>query len=81
MRRRSTPQTIRLPSIALEKSIEIEKDMQRAVLEFPEVRMVVSKIGRSELGNDPQEPNASDPVVSLKPMEEWTTARHQAGTG
>lgn len=70
-----TPQTIRLPSISLEKSIEIEKDMQRAVLEFPEVRMVVSRIGRSELGNDPQEPNASEPVVLLAPMETWTTAR------
>ena len=35
---------------------------------------MVSKIGRSEIGNDPQEPNASDPVVSLKPMDEWTTA-------
>lgn len=69
-----TPQTIRYPSIALDKSIEIEKEMQRAVLEFPEVRMVVSKIGRSELGNDPQEPNASDPVVSLYPMDQWTTA-------
>ena len=31
-----TPQTIRLPSISLQKSIEIEKDMQKAVLEFPE---------------------------------------------
>ena len=70
-----TPQTIRLPSISLDKSIEIEMEMQRAVMEFPEVRMVVSKIGRSELGNDPQEPNASDPVVSLKPMDEWTTAK------
>lgn len=69
-----TPQTIRHPSISLEKSIEIEKEMQRAVLEFPEVRTVVSKIGRSELGNDPQEPNASDPVVLLKPLDEWTTA-------
>lgn len=69
-----TPQTIRHPSISLEESIDIEKKMQRAVMEFSEVRMVVSKIGRSELGNDPQEPNASDPVVTLKPMDEWTTA-------
>jgi cobalt-zinc-cadmium resistance protein CzcA len=69
-----SPQTIRYPSIALEKSIEIEKEMQRAVMEFPEVRMVVSKIGRSEMGNDPQEPNASDPVVTLHPMDQWTTA-------
>ncbi|QOJ36434.1 MAG: efflux RND transporter permease subunit [Nitrospira sp.] len=74
-----SPQTIRYPSIALDKSIEIEKEMQRAVLEFPEVRMVVSKIGRSEMGNDPQEPNASDPVVSLHPMDQWTTAKTKAG--
>lgn len=70
-----SPQTIRYPSIALDRSIEIEKEMQRAVMEFPEVRMVVSKIGRSEMGNDPQEPNASDPVVSLRPMDQWTTAK------
>ena len=73
-----SPQTIRYPSIALDRSIEIEKEMQRAVMEFPEVRMVVSKIGRSEMGNDPQEPNASDPVVSLRPMDEWTTAKTKA---
>ncbi|MDF0665702.1 MAG: CusA/CzcA family heavy metal efflux RND transporter [Nitrospira sp.] len=69
------PQMIRYPSIALERSIEIEKQMQRAVLELPEVRMVVSKIGRTELGNDPQEPNASDPVISLVPIDQWTTAK------
>jgi heavy metal efflux system protein len=73
-----TPQTIRHPSISLDQSIEIEKDMQRAVLEFPEVRMVVSKIGRSELGNDPQEPNASDPVVLLTPVDTWTTGSTKA---
>jgi heavy metal efflux system protein len=69
-----TPQVIRHPSIALDQSIEIEKTVQRALLEFPEVRMVVSKIGRSELGNDPQDVNVSDPVVSLSPVETWTTA-------
>lgn len=70
-----TPQTIRLPSVSLHASIEIEKRMQQAVMEFPEVEMVVSKIGRSELENDPDEPNESDPVVRLRPLEQWTTAR------
>lgn len=69
------PQTIRLPSVSLPASIEIEKRMQQAIMEFPEVEMVVSKIGRTELGNDPQEPNESDPVVRLKPLSQWTTAR------
>lgn len=69
------PQTIRLPSVSLPASIEIERRMQQALMEFPEVEMVVSKIGRTELGNDPQEPNESDPVVRLRPLEQWTTAR------
>ncbi|MBS0182669.1 MAG: efflux RND transporter permease subunit [Nitrospira sp.] len=73
-----SPQTIRYPSMALDQSIEIEKQMQRAVLDLPEVRMVVSKIGRTELGNDPQEPNASDPVISLAPIDQWTTAKTKA---
>ncbi|MGE0646213.1 MAG: efflux RND transporter permease subunit [Nitrospira sp.] len=73
-----TPQTIRHPSIALEESIEIEKQMQRAALEVPETKFIVSKIGRSETGNDPQEPNASDPVLALKPIEEWTTGNTKA---
>jgi cobalt-zinc-cadmium resistance protein CzcA len=69
------PQTIRLPSVSLPASIEIEKRMQQAIMEFPEVEMVVSKIGRTELGNDPQEPNESDPVVRLRPLDQWTTAK------
>lgn len=69
------PQTIRLPSVSLPASIEIEKRMQQALMEFPEVEKVVSKIGRTELGNDPQEPNESDPVVRLRPLDQWTTAR------
>ena len=68
------PLTIRLPSISLEESIKIEREVQRAVLEFPEVQMMVSKIGRTELANDPQEPNESDSVAVLRPMQEWTTA-------
>jgi cobalt-zinc-cadmium resistance protein CzcA len=68
------PLTIRLPSISLEQSIKIEREVQKAVLEFPEVEMMVSKIGRTELANDPQEPNESDSVAVLHPIETWTTA-------
>ena len=73
------PLTIRLPSISLDQSIKIEKEVQRAVLEFPEAEMMVSKIGRTELANDPQEPNESDSVVRLHPIETWTTASTMAG--
>ena len=73
------PLTIRLPSISLEQSITIEREVQKAVLEFPEVQMMVSKIGRTELANDPQEPNESDSVAMLHPIETWTTASTMEG--
>jgi cobalt-zinc-cadmium resistance protein CzcA len=69
-----TPQIVRLPSVSLPESVELEKRVQRAMLEFPEVRMAVGKIGRSEIANAPEEPNESDPVVTLHPRETWTTA-------
>jgi cobalt-zinc-cadmium resistance protein CzcA len=73
------PLTIRLPSISLGQSINIEKEVQQAVMEFPEVKMMVSKIGRTELANDPQEPNESDSVAMLTPIDTWTTAPTMAG--
>jgi cobalt-zinc-cadmium resistance protein CzcA len=73
-----TPQIVRLASVSLPESIEMEKRVQRALLEFPEVRMAVGKIGRSEIANAPEEPNESDPVVTLRPRETWTTASSKA---
>ena len=70
-----TPLIIRLPSVSLPESIEMEKRALRALRKFPEVRLAVGKIGRSEIANEPQEPNESDPVVLLHPRDTWTTAR------
>ncbi len=69
-----TPQTIRYPSISLEESIEVEKKVHKALLEFPEVESIVGKIGRSELANDPTEPHESDPIANLIDRDSWTTA-------
>lgn len=70
-----TPQIVRLPSVSLPEAVDIEKRVQRALLEFPEVRLVVGKIGRSEIANTPEEPNESDPIVLLHPRETWRTAQ------
>jgi cobalt-zinc-cadmium resistance protein CzcA len=69
-----TPQVIRLPSISLIESVEMEKKVQRALLKFPEVQTVVSKIGSAEIATDPMGPNVSDPIVILKPRHQWKTA-------
>jgi len=73
-----TPQVVRLPSVSLPEAVDIEKRVQRALLEFPEVRLALSKIGRSEIAYAPEEPNESDPVVALHPRDTWTTASRKA---
>ncbi|MBI4002352.1 MAG: efflux RND transporter permease subunit [Nitrospira defluvii] len=74
-----TPQIVRLPSVSLPESIEIEKQAQKAMLEFPEVQLAVSKIGRPDIAISLEEPNESDPIVALRPRNTWTTAHTQAG--
>jgi cobalt-zinc-cadmium resistance protein CzcA len=64
--------------VSLPESIEMEKHTQKAMLEFPEVRMAVSKIGRPDIAVGPEEPNESDPIVSLRDRSTWTTARTQS---
>jgi len=69
-----TPQVIRLPSVSLTESIEMEKKAQQVLLKFPEVTAIVSKIGAAEIATDPMGPNLSDPIVVLKPKGQWKTA-------
>ena len=74
-----TPQIVRLPSVSLPESVEIEKQTHRAMLEFPEVRTAVSKIGRPDIAYGPEEPNESDPIISLNERSSWKTAATQSG--
>lgn len=66
-----TIQVLRLPSTSLEESIAIDKKFQKLVLKFPEVENIVSKIGRAEIASDPMGPNVSDPIITLKPRDQW----------
>ncbi len=70
-----TPQIIRLPSISLKESVDIETIAQKIVMQFPEVETIVSKIGTAEIATDPMGPNVSDPIVILKPKKYWKTAK------
>ena len=66
-----TPQIVRLPSVSLPESIEMEKRTHKAMLAVPEVRQAVSKIGRGDIAYGPEEPNESDPIVTLAPSSQW----------
>ena len=67
--------TIRLPSVSLAQSVEMERQMQQALLKFPEVESVVSKIGAVEIATESHGVESSEPIVVLKPRSQWRTAR------
>jgi len=57
------PQVVKLPSVSPAESIEMEKQTHKAMLEFPEVKMAVSRIGRAEISYRPEDLFESDPIV------------------
>ena len=62
-------------SISLPRAIEVSSQIERSLREFPEVETVVAKIGRAELGGDPESVSNDEMYVRLKPKEQWTTAK------
>ncbi len=71
----------KIPSISLERSIDIDMRFQRALMErVPEVIGVVSRTGSDELGLDPMGLNETDSFLILKPREQWTVPDKEALT-
>ncbi|MGI8811924.1 MAG: efflux RND transporter permease subunit [Pyrinomonadaceae bacterium] len=61
-------------SISLARAVEISTQIEKSLKQFPEVETVVAKIGRAELGGDPESVSNDEIYVRLKPKEQWTTA-------
>jgi cobalt-zinc-cadmium resistance protein CzcA len=66
-----TPSITRAPNISMEESVRMEMEAMRLVMQVPGVKMAVAGIGRGESPADPQAQNESNPIVSLKPRDEW----------
>jgi cobalt-zinc-cadmium resistance protein CzcA len=65
--------SVRIPSMSIEQSAELDLPIERAILALPEVKTVYSKAGTASLAADPMPPNASDNYVILKPKDQWPT--------
>ena len=54
---------------------QLQTQAEKILKQFPEVIDVVSKTGRADIASDPMGVELSDVIVTLKPHEEWTTAK------
>jgi cobalt-zinc-cadmium resistance protein CzcA len=66
-------------SISPSESAKITGDVRRRLASFPEVRYVVSQIGRPDDGTDVNGWDVTEYSVGLKPRSEWTTAHDRDG--
>jgi cobalt-zinc-cadmium resistance protein CzcA len=71
-------ETRRLPSTSLPQGMSIALEVERTLMRFPEVRGVVTKMGRPELATETMGLYAGDVYVGLKPRNEWTAASPEA---
>ncbi len=72
-------QVLRLPSISLSESVDIGLEVEKTLLEFPEVTGTVGKTGRPDLATEAMGIYETDLYVDLKPREQWTTADTKEG--
>lgn len=62
------------PSSSLETALEVAPKLEAMLLKFPEVTYALSRIGRAEIGGDPEPVNNIEIYLGLKPPVEWTSA-------
>jgi heavy metal efflux system protein len=72
-------ETRKLPSVSLDESIDLSTRVEAIVKGFPEVRRVVTKIGRPDLATEAMGIYQGDVYVLLHPIETWTTGRDKEG--
>ncbi|MCS6925247.1 MAG: CusA/CzcA family heavy metal efflux RND transporter [Candidatus Binatia bacterium] len=67
------------PSMGVEEAVQRASRIEQLLLQrFPEIDRVVTRIGRPEIATDPMLPSQWDILISLKPTDQWRTARSKA---
>lgn len=62
----------KIPSISLEKSLEIDNSIAQILLSnIPELKGIVARAGSDEIGLDPMGLNETDGFLVFKPEDEW----------
>ncbi|HEB83231.1 MAG TPA: efflux RND transporter permease subunit [Gammaproteobacteria bacterium] len=62
------------PSSSLNTALGIAEKLEKELLTFPEVLYASSRIGRAEVGGDPEPVSNIEIFIGLKPVSEWQSA-------
>ncbi len=65
------------PSASLETALSVSPILEEKLMAFPEVTYALSRIGRAEIGGDPEPVNNIEIYIGLKPVSQWTSASNR----
>ncbi|MDI1300963.1 MAG: CusA/CzcA family heavy metal efflux RND transporter [bacterium] len=65
------------PSVNMKTALEVSDKIERRLLEIPEITYALDRIGRPELGGDPEDVSNLEWYIGVKPAEEWKTVRNR----
>jgi cobalt-zinc-cadmium resistance protein CzcA len=57
--------------ISLAKAMEMDAELRKVVMQFPEVTTVVTHVGRNDDGTDPWTPSHVEAGITLRPYNTW----------
>jgi len=66
------------PATSLDTTKGIERQVRQILRSYPEVKSVVSHVGRPDDGTDPKGPNNMEILADLKPAGEWRFSSKEA---
>ncbi len=65
------------PSSSLDTALSVAKKLEQILMRFPEVEYAASRVGRAEIGGDPEPVSNVEIFVGLKPVEKWINAKNR----
>ena len=65
------------PSSSLDTALMVSPILEEKLMAFPEVTYALSRIGRAEIGGDPEPVNNIEIYIGLKPVSEWSSASNR----
>jgi len=65
------------PSVNMPTSVALSQKIEAKLMEIPEITYVLNRIGRPELGGDPEDVNNLEWYIGVKPADEWQSAKNR----
>jgi cobalt-zinc-cadmium resistance protein CzcA len=65
------------PSSSLDTALAVGEKLEQEIMTFPEVTYALSRVGRAEIGGDPEPVSNVEIYIGLKPVSEWESASNR----